>query len=227
MSALLRSLFIISLPLLLFTSNIQLATHSFALFRFGIDRYDIPQRMGLERQELLRVASELILYWDSPQERVSPVVRLGGMETNLFSDREVSHLKDVKSLVRFNRGLLVAVSLYGLFFVTLGLLRRRKKFLREFLAALGWGGAVTVSLLFLLGVAALVSFDRLFLLFHYLGFSNLLWVLNPATDRLIQMFPQGFFMTATLLVVGTALLEGLLLLALGFYLSRKLASRPD
>ena len=42
-------------------------------------------------------------------------------------------------------------------------------------------------------VASLFNFDRLFLQFHLLSFSNDLWLLDPSRDYLIMLFPQGFW----------------------------------
>ena len=41
-------------------------------------------------------------------------------------------------------------------------------------------------------------FSALFSQFHFLSFSNDLWMLDPRTDRLIQLFPLGFFFDAAL-----------------------------
>jgi len=49
------------------------------------------------------------------------------------------------------------------------------------------------------------DFDQFFLQFHLLSFANDFWMLNPATDYLIMLFPQGFWFDATLVcALGTA-----------------------
>ena len=47
----------------------------------------------------------------------------------------------------------------------------------------------------MLGVAffAYVDFTRFWTLFHHIFFRNDLWLLNPSTDILIMMVPEGFF----------------------------------
>ena len=50
----------------------------------------------------------------------------------------------------------------------------------------------------LLGVGIALNFNRLFHLFHIISFSNEFWMLDPASDYLIMLFPQGFWFDATL-----------------------------
>ena len=57
-------------------------------------------------------------------------------------------------------------------------------------------------------VLAIIGFDRLFLFFHLVSFSNELWILDPRHDYLIAMFPQGFFFDCTVAIAFLTLLEG-------------------
>ena len=75
----------------------------------------------------------------------------------------------------------------------------------------GWGGAVTLALVVVVGLAALVGFDRLFLAFHLISFTNDLWILDPRRDVLLMMFPQGFFFEATMWIVGSTVVEAVIL----------------
>lgn len=38
------------------------------------------------------------------------------------------------------------------------------------------------------------DFTKYFIMFHHIFFSNDLWILDPATDMLINIVPEGFFM---------------------------------
>lgn len=64
---------------------------------------------------------------------------------------------------------------------------------------------------------AMFGFDRLFILFHEVSFSNEYWILDPTRDYLIMLFPGGFFYDAALLGFGAVILEALILggIALG------------
>jgi integral membrane protein (TIGR01906 family) len=73
------------------------------------------------------------------------------------------------------------------------------------------GAALTVAIIIGLGVFALTGFDDLFRRFHLLAFTNDLWQLNPRTDRLIQMFPQGFWFDVTVLIGVMTVVEAVVL----------------
>ena len=76
------------------------------------------------------------------------------------------------------------------------------------LAALGAVGAV-----------GLAGFDSAWEDFHRLIFSNDFWLLNPATDHLIQIFPPDFWQSIVFLIgLLIAAESALLILAAGLYL---------
>ena len=73
----------------------------------------------------------------------------------------------------------------------------------------------------LVGIGSLAGgFDRMFLLFHKISFTNDFWQLNPSRDALIAMFPQGVFFDATILIVGSIVVQAALLVAVPIALNR-------
>lgn len=46
-------------------------------------------------------------------------------------------------------------------------------------------------------LAAIIStdFTKYFIMFHHIFFSNDLWILDPSTDMLINIVPEGFLWT--------------------------------
>jgi len=109
----------------------------------------------------------------------------------LLSASERSHLVDVGALLR---AVLVA-GLGGL--ITLAAARtRRRAWLRVAIrdgAVLIVGGALVAAAAFTL------AFDATFSFFHGLFFAAGTWTFNPATDRLVQLYPQDFWVLAAML----------------------------
>jgi integral membrane protein (TIGR01906 family) len=91
---------------------------------------------------------------------------------------------------------------------------RRRGFLPKLARYAGLGGGVTLGLAALIGFGGLVAFNRLFLAFHQVSFSNDFWLLDPRKDFLIMMFPEGFFLDATMWIAGSTIVEAVLLAAL-------------
>jgi integral membrane protein (TIGR01906 family) len=219
-----RLLFILALPVLLFTFNMDMVAHSDTVYLYGLDRYGAAGRLGVEPEELARAGRELIDYWSSPQEQVDIKILRRGETIQLFNQKEVDHLIDVKNLISFNRRMMFGLLGYAVAFAVAGFALRRRGFRGYLLNTLKWGGLLTMGLLVLLAGAAAVDFQSLFLLFHLVSFSNMLWLLDPATDRLIQMFPQPFFRDATMLVVGATAVEGVLLAGVGWWGRKRLSA---
>jgi integral membrane protein (TIGR01906 family) len=109
----------------------------------------------------------------------------------LLSAGERSHLADVGGLLR---SVLVG-GLGGLIVLTLARLRRRA-WLR---AAIRDGAALIVGGALLAAAAFTLAFDATFTFFHGLFFASGTWTFNPATDRLVQLYPESFWILAALL----------------------------
>jgi integral membrane protein (TIGR01906 family) len=208
-------IFVLCVPLLLLITSLLSAAGSSRLYQYGFEKYGVAQKLGLERGELERAGRELTQYFGSDEDRVSIRVQAGGREFDLFNEREVIHLRDVKGLIGFGRFLRGAALAYVLGFVILGLILERRRFLPRLGRAMAGGGGLTLALMMALGLGTLFGFDRLFLAFHLVSFSNMFWMLNPATDRLIVMFPQGFFFEAALFAFGAALVGALMVGGVG------------
>lgn len=130
--------------------------------------------------------------------------------TRFYNDRELRHMLDVKILVQAVLRLWVVA---GVLLVLLGVLAWRGGWEAFFRRAVSWGGWVTLGLIaaILLGVA--LVFDPLFILFHRIFFTGETW-LFLASDTLIRLFPERFWMDTFTMVGG---LTAVMALAAGWF----------
>ena len=77
-----------------------------------------------------------------------------------------------------------------------------------------YAGWLTLAVMILTGFAVLVGFERLFLAFHLVSFSNDLWILDPRYHNLIAMYPSGFFFDTTVIIALLTVLEATLLVTI-------------
>ena len=200
-------LFVIALPLLFIAVSVTWAINDLSLYEYGFDRYRVTSVTGIEKADLMAVASEIRSYFNSATEPLAVMTRVFGKERVLFNEKEVVHMHDVKKLVRGVYWVGVGSALFIVGFIAAGFYLRRRAFWRT-LARLGlFGAGVTVGLTLLVGLMSLVSFDFLFTLFHELSFANDFWQLDPRRDFLVMMFPSGFWFDAAMLVVGLVVLQ--------------------
>lgn len=216
-----RWLFILCLPVLLLTASIGVAVNSLWFYKYGFEKYSISQTTGLAEVELEKAAKGLIGYFNSGEEDINLSVVKDGQPFELFNQREIIHLKDVKGLIWLNYTVLLGTLIYALCYAGVSLLWRKRRYWRRLAWSVVGGGGITLALILALGLGTLLGFDQLFLQFHLISFTNPFWQLDPTTDYLIMLFPQGFWFDVTLFcllttVFGTVVLGG----AAGVYLKR-------
>jgi len=209
------------LPFLLLTASIGWAVNSLWLYQHGFTKYSVSQTTGLPEAELEKAARGLINYFNSDEEYISLAVVKDDQSFELFNQREVIHLKDVKGLIWLGYWVLLGTVIYTLTYAAVSLFWRRKRYWRRLAWGVVGGGSVTFALMLALGLGTLLGFDQLFLQFHLLSFANPFWQLDPSKDYLIMLFPQGFWYDATLFcalvtIAGAVVLSG----AAGVYLGR-------
>ncbi len=201
------------LAILLLTASIGGAANSLWLYKYGFGKYDISQTSGLAEVELEKAATGLISYFNSDEEYISLTVVKDGEPFELFNQREVAHLRDVKGLIWLDYWVLLGALIYTLVYAGVSLFWRRRRYWRRLAWGAVGGSGITLFLMLALGLGTLLNFDQLFLQFHLISFTNELWQLDPAKDYLIMLFPQGFWYDATVFcavitAVGAVVLGG-------------------
>jgi integral membrane protein (TIGR01906 family) len=199
------------------TGNVRWAFNEVRLYTYGFDKYGIAEATGIPDPELRRIAEELVAYFNDDTDLLE--IAVSGRP--LYNQREVLHMRDVKGLVK---GVYMAQWAAGavlLAYAAGGFALRGRGFLRRLLRTLRLGGALTIGGLAVAGVALAVAFRWLFYLFHIISFRNPLWQLDPRTDYLLKMFPEGFWFDATMFIALATAAEALLV-ALGSWLALRL-----
>ena len=216
---------VIALLVFLFTSNVRVAVSEVALYASGFDKYHASENTGIARAELVRAAEELIQYFNSSEEPVRIEVLRVGQKIELFTQREVLHLADVKDLIKRVYSWQAVALGYLAFFVVLCWLWWRKLWLKGLAKWLLWGSGITIAVLIVFGLASLVNFEAVFTQFHLISFVNDLWQL-PADVYLIRLFPEGFWFDAAMYIAGATALEVIIIGGLSFLWLRRTRNQP-
>ena len=144
-----------------------------------------------------------------------PQTRIFGKDLDLLNDREVAHMKYVKRLVRGVYILALVSAVYLAAMSVTGFARHRSRFAEHLARRALYGGGLTLALLVIFGLSALVDFESLFIKFHQLSFANDFWQLDPRTDYLVRIFPDAFWVDATVWVAVPAVTGALVLTVVG------------
>jgi integral membrane protein (TIGR01906 family) len=118
---------------------------------------------------------------------------------NFFDDREVSHMDDVRHVF----GDLAAVigGSVVVLVVAAAASRRRPQWRVQAWRAVGHGARWLAVAMVAIGVLSIVAFDQAFEVFHELLFPAGSFSFDPATEHLVQLFPDQFW-SDTALVLG-------------------------
>ena len=213
----------VALMLLLVTSNVRFAVGSLPVYEALFDRHGVAARTGITPEGLRGVGRQIQEYFASEAEPLRVRAAVEGVERDLFGADEVSHMADVKALLRLTFSVQGASAMFLLLVTGLAAYAFRRALLETLAVWLRRGPLITGGVIATLGVAALVAFDPLFTLFHNIAFpqGNFLF---PRTADLVRVFPFGFWRDMTLLIGAMTLLETAALYGAGLLL-RRVATR--
>jgi integral membrane protein (TIGR01906 family) len=210
-------LLVICIPVLVISSTVSVYTRSVQLYEYGFNKYDIADVTGISNGQLSEVARKMVSYFDGRSASPQVTVTKGGQQMQIYNEKELVHMADVKGIVRLF-GVLQIVS--AVLFLALAALLYFRSGIRRLPRLVSIGGIAAAAFTLVLVAWAMIDFNSLFLLFHLVSFSNNLWILDPTRDYLIMMFPEGFFNDAAMFIVLTILVEAVIIWALGFFLGR-------
>jgi integral membrane protein (TIGR01906 family) len=218
-----RIFWAIAIPVFLISTTVNVITTSIDLYRYDFARYGISRVTHISNTQLEDAARMWIKYLNGQSDTPQLTVSKNGKDSPLYNSKEITHLADVRKITDIFRVLQV-LSIIMLFIT--GLLLYFKGNFIQLIAGLRDGALIALVFTGILVVWAIADFEDLFYLFHIVSFSNDLWLLDPATDYLIMMFPESFFNDAAMLVVGSIILESILLLIAAMVIKKILVKKP-
>ena len=117
-----------------------------------------------------------------------------------YGPAEAGHMQNVRVVVYMFFGIVLA----GAIAVALSTRRMSRS---DALRAFRSGATGLVLVLLAVGIGLVVAFDALFTLFHRIVFPGGGWQFDPATQRIVQLYPTAFweFAAGTLAVLSVAI----------------------
>jgi integral membrane protein (TIGR01906 family) len=125
----------------------------------------------------------------------------------VLNERERAHMRDVRGVFA-GFAVLAVLAAVGLLVAYIGA-RRLGHPERAWSAIRSGARGLTVGVV-VAGLVAFFAFDAAFELFHELFFPGGTYTFNPATDRLVQLFPDAFWSETTMTVGALVLVLSLL-----------------
>ena len=196
-------LFSFCLVIMLLITSIEAVTYwTPGYYEKEYEKYHVLDSVHMEMAELLRVTEEMMAYLRGNREDLHVPAIVDGRSREFFNEREISHMEDVRNL--FLGGLVLRRICIFTALACLILLAVLKAPVSQVLPAsicLGTGLFFAV----ICGSAAIIAsdFTKYFVIFHQIFFDNDLWILDPATDLLINIVPEPFFVDTAARIAWT------------------------
>jgi integral membrane protein (TIGR01906 family) len=163
------------------------------MYVWAMERAGVYETAGVDGETLTAVAGDVARYIGArvPAD-FDRVIVMDGLERPALNERELTHMKDVRQLLK------LAGNVAGWFCAACAIavvITARMKARRA--AGLGMMAGAGVMLICALAVliAIRVSFYNFFVALHERLFANDLWYMNPETDLLIRMMPDDFYIS--------------------------------
>jgi integral membrane protein (TIGR01906 family) len=200
---------VVAVPVVLVASSLNALFFDPDFYLQGQLRWAVGRTTEYTADQLRPVNRGIVEFFSWPSLPLPSALQDAGARRDVFNDREVGHMNDVRDIVRF-------VGRLQNLFLTLAVAAALGRFITRGGSAWRWtagrlvgGAALTIGGVVLFGALTMVDFEQLFLTFHEMSFSNDLWQLDPRTDNLIRFFPFEFWYDATVTVALRTVLSAL------------------
>jgi len=131
-----------------------------------------------------------------------------------LSQQDILHLNDVKKILRsVNYYSYFIVGIIGLLFLYLHYIHKR--IIDKFLAKAVWiSGIINATMILILYLFSR-NFDWFFIKFHKILFSNDLWLMDPKTNLLVNLYPDLFWQEMFMRIIVITLIVSAVFVVVG------------
>lgn len=205
------------LMIVLFVTSVEAVVYwTPGYFEQEYTKYNVLDQLpSMTMEDLLDVTDEMMDYLKGKRGDLHVTTVMGGEEREFFNAREIAHMEDVQVL--FLKAMSLRRICLSICILCLALLLITKAPVRRVLPP-----SICIGTGLFFGITAVLAgiissnFSKYFVIFHHIFFDNDLWILDPATDMLINIVPEGFFMDTAariglLFGISSAVLFGLCL----------------
>ncbi len=183
-------------------------------------RYEVADSVQMSQADLDQAMAVLLDYTQGKRTDLSVDLPVAGLVQPIFNEREKLHMVDVKVLYQNLTNFIKIGSLFCMVVLLLYVrLYGAKLTILDYYPRITAGALILVAIL---GLLAYTNFEQWWFTFHHLIFTNDLWLLNPATDLLINFVPEALFFRLVFKIVLFIASYLVITNGLVLFLSRKL-----
>ncbi|HJB46600.1 MAG TPA: TIGR01906 family membrane protein [Candidatus Mediterraneibacter surreyensis] len=208
----------------LLITSFEIAMYSdFDVYRQEYEKYHVLSDLDMTMDDVMYVTHEMMDYLRGEGDTLSVVTTVEGKEQDFFNEQDRFHMSEVRDL--FIGGLNIRIgacvtAVLCLLFLIITHADVKKIIPRSYWITLGATGAIVL----LIGGAAVINFNAVFVQFHHIFFDNDLWIFDPAEDYMIRMLPEGLFYDMVMRI-GAIFVFGLVVLLVLSFIPKMLGKK--
>jgi len=165
-------------------------------------KLDTAESIGISEEDLTEATEALLSYMEDKRDDLVVYAEFAEGEEEVFGEREKLHMVDVKNLYLGAMTAGIICACMGVIGIVLLFIKNKRAAAEGYLI----GNAVFFVAFGALAIFAATDFNMFWYKFHQVFFTNDLWLLDPATDVLIQMVPSQFFFDLVMRIAVTAVI---------------------
>ena len=172
---------------------IELVAFNLDFYKTEYERLNRVEAIGIKEDQLMDATKVLLDYTKGNRDNLDVKATVMGKKVDVFAQRDRAHMVDVRNLaigVFTFRNISAVVSVFLIFFTFIMMRRDGWRIISK---SYLWALAVLAALIAGIGVWVAIDFTSFWTNFHYVFFTNDLWLL-PKESILIQMVPEQFFL---------------------------------
>jgi len=168
------------------------------LYKWDAEKYNLTKECGMGTDELLANYDALIEYnnfWGPD------TLKFPSLPMSAEGEQHFAEVKQIFVILEWTAMIGFVVMLIGL----IALKSRR---------ALRLTGVLSIIFPIVAAGAFYFFWDKMFVLFHKLFFANDFWIFNAASDPVILILPEEFFLHCVLMIAGIMIVAGIICIIL-------------
>ncbi len=175
------------------------------------------EKIGISDADLMNATDTLLDYIRDERDDIVVEAEVNGSLREVYDNREKLHMIDVKNLYQNAMTWRTVMAAAGILMIAGIVLSLRSGSFALLQRGYKYALMMLMILIAFIAVSAVADFNSFWLRFHYIFFDNDLFLLNPNTSIMINMFPESFFFDMVILIAGVF---AAFILLTGFVLKR-------
>lgn len=210
---------LLNVSLLLGVIFVTSFNHRFYAYEYA--KNNQAETIGMSNEDLMHATEVLLDYLNDTREDIVVEANVYGNQREVFNERETMHMVDVKVLCMHAKTFGIVAFVLAVIVLAYIAFQQKKACLLYYAYGFKISLCILLACITCISIYAIFDFYDFWMQFHYLFFDNDLFILDPNTSIMINMFPQSFFFDLVMLIVGIYVCLIACIFACITYLKRK------